>query len=91
MGSMVSKCELLINVVISNKPKALSGLSQNGMQSDAPFDTRGTRTDMTAGEEAEPNPPLSFTWNTVSPIVRPRQCFGYGRQLARDAVGQKWV
>ena len=28
LGSMVSKCELLINVVIRNKPKALSGLSQ---------------------------------------------------------------
>jgi hypothetical protein len=26
--SMVSKCELLINVVMSNKPKALSGLAK---------------------------------------------------------------
>ena len=58
------------------------------MQSDAPFDTRCTRTNMTAGEKAEPNPLLSFTWNTVSPIVRPRQCFGYGRRPAREAVGQ---
>ena len=85
---LVSACELPINVVIRSKPKALLGLSQNGTQSDAPFDTRCTRINMTAGEKAEPNPLLSFAWNTVSPIVRPRQNFGYGRRPAREAVGQ---
>ena len=30
MGGMVNTCELLINVVTSDKPKMLTGLSQNG-------------------------------------------------------------
>jgi len=42
LSSTVSICELLINVVIVSKPKALSGLGQKGMQSDVPLDTRGT-------------------------------------------------
>jgi hypothetical protein len=41
---MVSISELLINVVTISKPKALSGLSPKGMQSDVSFATRNTRT-----------------------------------------------
>jgi len=41
---MVSRSELLINVVMVSKPKALLGLSQKGKQSDVPLNTRGTRT-----------------------------------------------
>ncbi len=33
MSSMVNESELLINVVIGNKPKMLTGLNQNGMWS----------------------------------------------------------
>jgi hypothetical protein len=69
---MVSKCELLINVVMSNKPKALSGLSQKAY-SRLSLSCVGTHGLTTVGEKAEPNLLLSFMRNTVSPIVRQRR------------------
>jgi hypothetical protein len=44
LGSMVSRSELLINVVTVSKPKALLGLSPKGKQSDFSFNARDTRT-----------------------------------------------
>ena len=32
MHGMVNRCELLINVVMSNKPKMLTGLSQKALE-----------------------------------------------------------
>lgn len=69
---MVSECELLINVVMSNKPKALSGLSQKAY-SRLSLSYVGTHGLTTVGEKVEPNLLLSFMRNTVSPIVRQRR------------------
>ena len=68
----VSECELLINVVIRSKPKALSGLSQKA-SSRMSLSCVGTHGLTTVGEKAEPNLLLSLTWNTVSPTVRHRR------------------
>ena len=82
---MVSKCELLINVVISSKPKALSGLSQKAY-SRLSLSCVGTHGLTTVGEKAEPNLLLSFMWNTVSPIVRQRR--SSSRYLAGNPQGK---
>ena len=71
----VSECELLINVVIRSKPKALSGLSQKARSRMSRL-TPGAHGQIAAGEEAEPNLLVSFMRNTVSPIVRPRRRTG---------------
>ena len=85
---MVSGCELLINVVNLDKPKTLTGLGQIGMRSVIPLANGNTRTFMIAGKEAEPNPRVSPTWNTVNPIHRPTfQNRDGGRRPAREAVG----
>jgi hypothetical protein len=85
---MVSKCELLINVVMSNKPKALSGLSQKAY-SRLSLSCVGTHGLTTVGEKAEPNLLLSFMRNTVSPIVRQRR--SSSRFLAGNPQGKLLV
>ena len=85
---MVSKCELLVNVVIGSKPKALSGLSQKAY-SRLSLSCVGTHGLTTVGEKAEPNLLLSFMRNTVSPIVRQRR--SSSRYLAGNPQGKLLV
>jgi hypothetical protein len=85
---MVSECELLINVVISSKPKALSGLGQKAY-SRLSLSYVGTHGLTTVGEKAEPNLLLSFMRNTVSPIVRQHR--SSSRYLAGNPQGKLLV
>ena len=75
---MANSGELLINVVRSNKPKALSGLNQKvrgQVQRDLPSPVVVVRA---TGEQAEPTPSVIHPWNVVSPSSSPR-----GRPSAR--------
>jgi hypothetical protein len=70
--------ELPINVVRSNKPKALIGLNQKvrgQVQRDLPSPVVVVRA---TGGEAEPTPSVIHPWNVVSPSSSPR-----GRPTAR--------
>jgi hypothetical protein len=70
--------ELLINAVRTSKPKALTGLNQNGTWPGAgasPFPCRRCRA---TGEQAEPTPSVIHPWNVISPSSSPR-----GRPAAR--------
>ena len=67
VDGMANSGELLINVVRSNKPKALRGLNQKvrgQVQRDLPSPVVVVRA---TGEEAEPKPSLIHPWNVVSP------------------------
>jgi hypothetical protein len=75
---MANSGELLINVVRSNKPKALRGLSQKvrgQVQRDLPSPVVVIRA---TGGEAEPTPSVIHPWNVVSPSSSSR-----GRPSAR--------
>jgi hypothetical protein len=82
VDGMANSGELLINVVRSNKPKALRGLNQKvrgQVQRDLPSPVVVIRA---TGEEAEPTPsvihPVIHPWNVVSPSSSSR-----GRPSAR--------
>ena len=78
VDGMANSGELLINVVRSNKPKALTGLNQKvrgQVQGDLPSPAVAVRA---TGEEAEPTPSVIHPWNVVSPSSSPR-----GRPAAR--------
>jgi hypothetical protein len=67
VDGMANSGELLINVVRSNKPKALRGLNQKvrgQVQRDLPSPVVVIRA---TGEEAEPTPSVIHPWNVVSP------------------------
>ena len=64
---MANSGELLINVVRSNKPKALTGLNQKvrgQVQRDLPSPVVVVRA---IGGEAEPKPSVIHPWNVLSP------------------------
>jgi hypothetical protein len=78
VDGMANSGELLINVVRSNKPKALRGLNQKvrgQVQRDLPSPVVVVRA---TGEQAEPTPSVIHPWNVVSPSSSPR-----GRPSAR--------
>jgi hypothetical protein len=78
VDGMANSGELLINVVRSNKPKALRGLNQKvrgRVQRDLPSPVVVVRA---TGGEAEPTPSLIHPWNVVSPSSSSR-----GRPSAR--------
>jgi hypothetical protein len=78
VDGMANSGELPINVVRTDKPKALIGLDQNGTWPGAgasPFPCRRCRA---TGEQAEPTPSVIHPWNVVSPSSSPR-----GRPAAR--------
>jgi hypothetical protein len=78
VDGMANSGELPINVVRTSKPKALTGLDQNGTWPGAgasPFPCRRCRA---TGEQAEPTPSVIHPWNVVSPSSSPR-----GRPAAR--------
>jgi hypothetical protein len=79
---MANSGELLINVVRSNKPKALTGLNQKvrgPVQRDLPSPIVVIRA---TGGEAEPTPSVIHPWNVVSPSSSLR-----GRPSVRGADG----
>ena len=67
MEGMVSICELSINVVMSNKPKMLTGLSQKALERVQGLDNTLTWTRNAIGGERAPNPFVSILRNVVSP------------------------
>jgi hypothetical protein len=78
VDGMANSGELLINVVRSNKPKALRGLNQKvrgQVQRDLPSPVVVVRA---TGGEAEPTPSVIHPWNVVSPSSSSR-----GRPSAR--------
>ena len=66
---MTKKSELLVNVVIANRPKLLSGLTQNGAEVGCSSECIGTHGRMTSGEKAESMLSVSIKWNVVSPYL----------------------
>jgi hypothetical protein len=92
VDGMANPGELLINVVRSNKPKALRGLNQKvrgQVQRDLPSPVVVIRA---TGGEAEPKPSVIHPWNVVSPssslrgrtVVRRRQ-WGGGWRMREQA------
>jgi hypothetical protein len=67
MDGMVNTRELSINVVMSNKPKMLIGLSQKALERVQGLDNTLSWTANAPGGERAPNPSLSTLWNVVSP------------------------
>ena len=66
MEGMVSICELSINVVMSNKPKMLTGLSQKALERVQGLDNILSWTPNAPGGERAPNPFGSTLRNVVS-------------------------
>jgi hypothetical protein len=56
MDGMVNTCELSINVVMSDKPKMLIGLSQKALWTGMGAESSPLADNTATGEEAEPNP-----------------------------------
>jgi hypothetical protein len=82
VDGMANSGELLINVVRSNKPKALTGLNQKvrgQVQRDLPSPVVVIPA---TGGEAEPKPSVIHLWNVVSPSSSL-----WGRFAARRADG----
>src|SRR5208283_3561620 len=78
---MANSSELLINVVRSSKPKALTGLNQKvrgQVQRDLPSPVVVVRA---TGGEAEPKPSVVHPWNVLSPSSSSR-----GRPSARGLL-----
>ena len=78
VDGMANSSELLINVVRSSKPKALTGLNQKvrgQVQRDLPSPVVVVRA---TGGEAEPKPSVIHPWNVLSPSSSSR-----GRPSAR--------
>ena len=76
---MANPGKLLINVVRSNKPKALIGLNQKvrgQVQRDLPSPVVVIRA---TGGEAEPKPSVIHPWNVVSPLSSLRGRFAARR------------
>ena len=67
MAGMVNTCELSINVVMSDKPKMLRGLSQKALERVQGLDNILSWTPNATGGQRAPNPSLSTLWNVVSP------------------------
>ena len=67
MEGMVSIGELSLNVVMSNKPKMLRGLSQQALERVQGLDNTLSWTPNAPGGERAPNPFGSTLRNVVSP------------------------
>jgi len=77
---MVNRCEVLIKVVNSDKPKMLSGLNQNGMWSSTGTRLFSRRGWCTTGREARPKSRVIQKRNESTPLSSPR-----GKRTAKDA------
>jgi hypothetical protein len=67
MEGMVNTCELLINVVMSTKPKMLTGLSQKALERVQGLYNTLSWTHNAPGGERAPTPFGSTLRNVVSP------------------------
>jgi hypothetical protein len=83
MEGMVNTCELLINVVMSTKPKMLTGLSQKALERVQGLDNILSWTRNAPGGERAPHPSLS----TVRNVVSPYRSFLKGRKAIRPTKG----
>src|SRR5499427_4033624 len=79
MDGMVNTCELSINVVMSDKPKMLLGLSQKALERVQSLDNTLSWTCNAPGGERAPHPSVSTLWNVVSP-------YRSGRKTGKKAV-----
>jgi hypothetical protein len=84
MDGMVNTRELSINVVMSNKPKMLRGLSQKALERVQGLDNTLSWTPNATGGERAPNPFVSTLWNVVSPYRSFRK---EGRKVVRSTDG----
>jgi hypothetical protein len=76
MHGMVNTCELSINVVMSTKPKMLTGLSQKALERVQGLENTLSWTPHAPGGERAPHPCVSPLWNVVSPY---RSCRKTGK------------
>jgi hypothetical protein len=83
MDGMVNRCELSINVVMSTKPKMLTGLRQKALERVQSLDNTLSWTRHASGGQRAPNPSLSTLRNVVSPYCSCRT----GREAARPTDG----
>ena len=67
MTGMANACELSINVVTSNRPKALTGLGQTSLQWEGGFPILPHGRNTLPAEKREPKPGLLHVRNVVSP------------------------
>ena len=67
MDGMVNIGELSLNVVMSDKPKMLRGLSQKALERVQGLDNILSWTPNATGGQRAPNPFVSTLWNVVSP------------------------
>jgi hypothetical protein len=84
MNGMVNTCELSINVVMSDKPKMLPGLSQKALERVQGLDNILSWTRNAPGGQRAPNPFVSTLRNVVSPD---RSCRKTGRKAVRPTDG----
>ena len=66
MDGRVNTCELSINVVMSDKPKMLLGLSQKALERVQSLDNTLSWTPNAPGGQRAPNPSVSTLRNVVS-------------------------
>jgi hypothetical protein len=83
MDGMVNTCELSINVVMSDKPKMLLGLSQKALERVQSLDNTLSWTPNAPGGQRAPNPSVSTLRNVVSPYCSSTR----GREAARPTDG----
>jgi hypothetical protein len=83
MDGMVHICERSINVVMSDKPKMLRGLSQKALERVPGLDNILSWTTNAPGGQRAPHPSLSTLRNVVSPYCSCRK----GREAARPTNG----
>ena len=83
MDGMVNTCELSINVVMSDKPKMLLGLSQKALERVQSLDNTLSWTANAPGGQRAPNPSVSTLRNVVSPYCSSTR----GREAARPTNG----
>jgi hypothetical protein len=84
MEGMVNTCELSLNVVMSTKPKTLTGLSQKALEWVQGLDNTLSWTPNAPGGERAPNPFGSTLRNVVSPYC---SCRKTGKKAVRPTDG----
>jgi hypothetical protein len=84
MDGMVNRRELSINVVMSNKPKMLTGLSQKALERVQGLDNTLSWTSNAPGEQRAPHPFVSTLRNVVSPYC---SCRKTGKKAVRPTEG----
>ncbi len=92
LDGKVKESESLINTVISNGPKTLTGPTQNGNVAGLLSTAWGSTDESATGGKAEPNPFVRITRNTVNPyrcpvgqVNRKEDCEWCGQRIAEEA------